>query len=430
MKKKYRFNLRLKIILFMTAVAIVTYGTSAFFIYVLYDYIATYIAISLEWFSILTLALGIIWTGILGYFAANVIIKPLKKLEKAVTKAADGNLNQNIDIPKSNDEIRSLSIAFDKMLKSLKNIVLNIDTHFEKTNETVLEMQEVSTKATSNSALIGSSIDEISGGAESSSEAIQHTVEAVEVVTELAGEVQEKAIQSKEKSNQMLNTLSSTKNAVTGLVQGIQKLADEQELSLQDVNHLKQNASQVESIITLVGEIAEQTNLLALNASIEAAHAGEHGRGFAVVASEVRNLADQSTEAVQQISGLIKTIQDDVNRVVVKMNDNMSYARKEADQGAETTSAFAHMSDSVLDVASEVEIITKLVNKQLESIQDTAKQSQEVAAVAEETSAGTEEVNAAIQEQVSTMEEVDRMSVEIKEQVQQLNKQINQFKVS
>lgn len=91
----------------------------------------------------------------------------------------------------------------------------------------------------------------------------------------------------------MLETLNESKIVVNQLVKGIQKLAQDQELSLKDVDHLKQNAIQVESIITMVGEIAEQTNLLALNASIEAARAGEHGRGFAVVAEEIRKLADR-----------------------------------------------------------------------------------------------------------------------------------------
>src|SRR5699024_5201813 len=97
-----------------------------------------------------------------------------------------------------------------------------------------------------------------------------------------------KAEQSKMKSDEMTETLNTSKTVVNNLVQGIQALAREQEASLQGVQSLKDNAHQVESIITMVGEIAEQTNLLALNASIEAARAGEHGQGFAVVAEEIR----------------------------------------------------------------------------------------------------------------------------------------------
>src|SRR5690625_7627665 len=98
----------------------------------------------------------------------------------------------------------------------------------------------------------------------------------------------------------MVELLESSKKAVNRLVTGIQTVAEEQEASLEDVEQLVTNASQIEAINSMVGAIAERTNVLALNASIEAASAGEHGHGFAVVAGEIRNLADESTQAAQQ----------------------------------------------------------------------------------------------------------------------------------
>ncbi|WP_337019609.1 methyl-accepting chemotaxis protein [Oceanobacillus massiliensis] len=429
MDKKYRFGLRFKLMIFTTILAIITYTFSALFIYVLYDYVQNFWEIQLEWYIILILLFGIFWSGVLAFLAAGVITKPMETLEKIASEAANGNLKQEVDIPKSDDEIRSLAIAVSTMLQNLNKMVHNIDRHFESTNETVIQMKEASHAATQHSTLIGGSINEISKGAESSAEAIQSTAEAVEVATGLARKVQDKAEQSKERSTEMLGTLDESKKVVYQLVQGIQKLADDQEHSLKDVDHLKQNALQVETIITLVGEIAEQTNLLALNASIEAARAGEHGRGFAVVAEEIRKLADQSAQAVQRISGLIEAIQEDVNLVVEKINDNVTYAKKEAANGATTNATIEQMSGSVNVVASEIAMITSLVDQQLQSIQDTVRMSQEVAAIAEETSAGTEEVNAAIQEQVATMERVDKLAHTMEEQAHTLNKQINRFKV-
>ncbi|AIF44674.1 methyl-accepting chemotaxis protein [Virgibacillus sp. SK37] len=429
-KKKYRFSLRLKLVLLTTVLAIITYSCSAFFLYVIYDYVQAFWQISKELFTILTLSLGIFWSGVLAYFAATMITRPLEKLEKAASMAADGNLEQEIEISKSDDEIRSLGIAFDKMLKSLTAMVQGIDEHFNKTNKSVIYMKEVSDQAAQHSLIIRSSIDDISRGAESSSEAIQNTAESVEMATELAGEVQHKASQSKDKSTNMLEVLTYSRKAVNQLVTGIHKLAEDQEASLADVNHLKQNALQVESIISMVGGIAEQTNLLALNASIEAARAGEHGRGFAVVAEEVRKLADQSGQAVHRISDLITAIQQDVDLVVKKINDNVIYANKEAEQGENTNHAIEQMSGSVQEVAAEIDMISKLVDKQLESIQNTVKQSQEVAAIAEETSAGAEEMNASIHEQAATIERVDQLAHELEEQANGLSKQLTKFTVS
>ncbi|WP_376961296.1 methyl-accepting chemotaxis protein [Azospirillum sp. A26] len=72
---------------------------------------------------------------------------------------------------------------------------------------------------------------------------------------------------------------------------------------------LSQAASEIEAIVQMIQGIAEQTNLLALNATIEAARAGEAGRGFAVVAGEVKQLASQTSQATESITGRILSVQ-------------------------------------------------------------------------------------------------------------------------
>lgn len=427
MKKKYRFSLRMKLVFLTTILAIITYSFSGLFIYVIYDLVKPYWNISEIGFTIFTLVKGIFWSGVLAFVASRVITKPLEELENVATLAAKGDLSQSINVSKSDDEIRALGLAFEAMLKNLRNMVYNIEEHFEHANKTVVHIKDASKQAAQHSQLISASTNDISKGAESSAEAIQQTSESIEDATRLAEEVQEKANQSKEMSHGMLETLTSSKESVNNLVTGIQSLAAEQEASLEDVDQLKQNALQVESIVTMVGDIAEQTNLLALNASIEAARAGEHGQGFAVVAEEVRLLADQSAQAVHRISRLITAIQSDVNRVVAKINDNVKQANKEAGSGVTTNSSIEQMAGSVTEVVTAVESISALVNEQLQFIKETVRQSQEVAAIAEETSAAAEEVNASVEEQTSTAMEVDHLAQELEEQAQNLNKQIQQF---
>jgi len=429
MEKRYRFSLRLKLVLLTTILAIITYSCSAFFLYVIYDYVKQFWDISQTAFTILTLLAGIFWSGVLAYFAAGIIVRPLQKLEHAASRAADGYLDENVEIPESDDEMRALGLAFQAMLGNLKGMIHRIDDHFTETNASVVKMKAMSENASERATMIDAAIGEISRGAEGASASMQETAEAVERATELAREVEEKARQSKTKSETMLETLSTSERSVAALADGIEWLASEQQNSLADVNRLQKNAEEVATIITMVGGIAEQTNLLALNASIEAARAGEQGKGFAVVAEEVRKLADESALAVKQISVLIEAMQGDVRQVVGKIGDHVERASSEAGKSKKTNETIGKMSASVTEVASEIDAIVKLVNTQLDAIQKTVRQSQEVAAIAEETSAAAEEASSNVEEQTNAIQEVDALAKALEVQAQDLSKQIKQFHI-
>ncbi|MDP2078505.1 MAG: methyl-accepting chemotaxis protein, partial [Sulfuricurvum sp.] len=96
----------------------------------------------------------------------------------------------------------------------------------------------------------------------------------------------------------------------------------EEELS-QKMEHLNSEASQVKSILQVIGDIADQTNLLALNAAIEAARAGEHGRGFAVVADEVRKLAERTQKSLVEINATINVIVQNISDATEQMRQNI-----------------------------------------------------------------------------------------------------------
>jgi methyl-accepting chemotaxis protein len=87
------------------------------------------------------------------------------------------------------------------------------------------------------------------------------------------------------------------------------------------MNKLGDSSAEIGNVIKVITSIAEQTNLLALNATIEAARAGEMGKGFAVVASEVKDLAQETSRATEDISRRVEAIQSDTSGAVAAIEE-------------------------------------------------------------------------------------------------------------
>ncbi|PKG28424.1 methyl-accepting chemotaxis protein [Cytobacillus horneckiae] len=428
-KRNFKFSLRKKLVLLISVLAVITYSISAVCIQFIYPLIENIIPINKVAFNLIILMLGALWSGILAFFAAGLIIKPLHDLEQTALKAANGNLQDGVKLSRSDDEIRSLGLAFNQMLESLKEMVDRIDENFKSTNEKVIAISKESSIAAEQAEAISITISEISHGAESSAAATQSTAELVEEVIRIAEEVQVKAKYSGGVSTELVNDLINSKKAIHSLITGIETLAAGNQRSLQTVKRLEENAAKVEQIIQLVGDIAAQTNLLALNASIEAARAGEHGKGFAVVAEEVRKLADESAKAVQGISGLIQNIQEEVKNVVSQIKDQVESANNEAQKGTDTNAVIEEMTKTVNQMAASVSTITDLADNQMRTMQETSAQSQQVAAIAEETSAGAQQVSASTEAQTAVIENVDKLVKELKDQAEHLKNNITKFKI-
>ncbi|CAM3837726.1 methyl-accepting chemotaxis protein [Mesobacillus zeae] len=426
---RYRFGLRKKLVAFTASLAVITYSTCAFFIYFVYPYAEDYLHISSAVYTFVVLFLGALWSGILAFFAAGFIIRPLQKLEATALRAAEGEIAADAELSGSNDEIHSLGIAFNKMLANVREIVVQIEANFNETNEKVVSISGQSAAAAEQAAVIASTIKEISAGAEGSAAATQKTAESVEEVTRIAEEVQEKARTANAVSAEMEKGLKDSKAAIHSLISGIEQLALDNQTSLETVKKLEDNASRVGQIIQLVGDIAAQTNLLALNASIEAARAGEHGRGFAVVAEEVRKLADESAKAVNGISGLIANIQSGVQDVVSQIERQVETANREAEKGERTNTSLIEMAETVQKNTKSVQDIAAMVDKQMESVLYASTHSEEVAAIAEETSAGAVQVAMSTEQQAAVMENVEQLAAELKDQAGQLKKTITRFKL-
>lgn len=422
---KTKIGLRKKLVVFVAALAVITYSTSAVFINwvqpVFFPNVQPFL------FEIITYALGILWSGILAALFSIVLTKPLHRLEEAAMKVADGKIGSDIELSNSSDEIHSVSEAFRQVVINLRTIVEQIEANFQATVRSVDALTAETNTAAEQSDAIARTIMEISNGAETTAAAIQDTVESIENVKQLAMEVDSRAGESAQYSKAMIEQLHTAMNIFEAVLTGIHRMSAQSEQTLGTIQMLDQNAQEIGEIVELVSSIAGQTNLLALNASIEAARAGEHGKGFAVVAEEVRNLADESAGAAKMISALVQRVQEDVKKVVAEMQLQVENAEKEAARATETNENISTMTAAVHTVAGSVEEITQIVSRQLQMIERTAAQSLEVASIAVQTSAGAEEVRAATEEQVASIEQTDAAALKLKAQSEELYKVIRKF---
>ena len=174
----------------------------------------------------------------------------------------------------------------------------------------------------------------------------------------------------------MADTVTNV-NAIAGLIRE----------SGASVEALDKSSQKIGGIVQVIKEIADQTNLLALNAAIEAARAGETGRGFAVVADEVRKLAERTARATEEIAGLIRDIQGQIDGTVTGMQQANAQAAGSLQLVESTGTALRGVGADSGEVAQNVQNIADAIREQDAAVQQVAGNIERIAQMTEENSA-------------------------------------------
>ena len=175
---------------------------------------------------------------------------------------------------------------------------------------------------------------------------------------------------------------------------------------VEQVKQLELAGDRISLAVELINDIAEQTNLLALNATIEAARAGEAGKGFAVVAGEVKSLAQQTSNATDEIGGYVGDIQN---------------AMKAAVQGIQ------NVTDKIAEINEVNEAVSTVVDEQSNATREIAHNIDETASGTSEVSSNISTVSTAAQETQGSAQEVSDAAGSLSRQSEHLHEVVNSF---
>ena len=360
--------------------------------------------------SILAVLIG----GILAFFIGRAISKPMVTMTGAMSKLAEGDLEIEVPAQGRKDEIGEMAAT----VQVFKDNAIRVK-QMEAEQKEAEKRAEAEKKAAMNKmaddfeTAVGGVVDQVSSAAtemQSSSEAMAATAEETSQQSATVAAASEQASANVQTVASAAEELSSSIAEISRQVGQSSQITASAVVQAEQTNEKVQGlavaANKIGEVVALITDIADQTNLLALNATIEAARAGDAGKGFAVVASEVKNLANQTGKATDEIGNQIAEIQSAT---------------------AEAVSAIEAIGKTISEVDEIATTIASAVEEQGAATQEIARNVEQAATGTNEVSSNIGGVSQAAGETGAAATQIQSAANELSVQSETLRTEVDKF---
>ncbi|MGE5467435.1 MAG: methyl-accepting chemotaxis protein [Ignavibacteria bacterium] len=315
------------------------------------------------------LLLLLAYVSIGAYYA---IMATINGLSSGAAAIAAGDLSVRVPLL-GRDELTGVSASFNDMATAFNDVL-------RRSHETSDTLSQAAAGLNTSAHGVASSSREQSDAAAGMAAAVEQMTVSIDQIAEHAKTAQQTSTAAEALSREGGRVIDET-------VREIGEIAEAVNESARLIEELGRHSHEISEIVNVIKKIADQTNLLALNAAIEAARAGDLGRGFAVVADEVRKLAERTTQATQEIGGMIGVMQngtagavESMKRGVERVGEGVALSRQAGESIGRIRESFDRVQEAVQEISlalKEQSIANTGVARSVERIAQMAESNSE-----------------------------------------------------